>query len=130
MMKTLIKMFIIIVTVNCSSCSNKAEIHFDNIDLGKIEIKDTVYGEAKIQNIGNKPLKINRVVASCNCTTTGYDTTLIAKGDFVVIKYKISLKDTGYFSKKVTFSANTKDQFHSFTISGVAFENTLKNIDQ
>lgn len=107
---------IVLLVMACSS--KKTRLRVDNIVVDNVKFNDTVQGEAKVYNVGDTDLKINKVAGTCECTATTFDSGFIKKGGFAKIFYKIKLSKPGHFIKKITFEANTELRFHSFIISG------------
>src|SRR5512133_1389590 len=63
-----------------------------------------------VKNTGDSTLTINRVKASCGCTTVGYD-SIIAPGKTGKVIQSIDLKNihTGPFKKNMTILSNAKN---------------------
>lgn len=103
---TLLLMFAVTLTA-----SAQASIKFDKntLDLGVFSEADGVQsGTYTFTNVGNQPLVLNNVVASCGCTTTSYTKTPIRPGEKgeIKIKYNGAGKFPGHFKKSVTVRTN------------------------
>ncbi len=69
-------------------------------------------------NTGNSPLVLNRVVASCGCTTPEWTREPIAAGKKGSIKVTYNAASTGPFSKTITIYSNSKDGFVTLNVKG------------
>jgi len=72
-------------------------------------------------NIGNAPLVINEVIASCGCTIPKYDKRPIAPGQkgSIEITYNGQGKFAGHFKKSITIKSNAKTEMTRIYIEGV-----------
>ena len=81
-MKKLLSLAVMLV-FGLTTALAQAEIKFDKVtqDLGTFSeespVKKAVF---TFTNVGNKPLVLNQVVASCGCTVPRYDKKPIAPG--------------------------------------------------
>jgi hypothetical protein len=93
-------------------------------DLGKV----TTY--FKVVNVGDKPLSLLSVRASCGCTTPTYSNKPIAPGDTgqVVVTYNPAGRP-GKFDKKVKVETNASSVATVLTIKGVVIgdKHTLRS---
>ncbi|RZK69440.1 MAG: DUF1573 domain-containing protein [Pedobacter sp.] len=91
--------------------SDAPDFKFDKetFDFGKIPTTKPVSVEFKFTNIGEKPLIITNVAASCGCTVPEWPKTPIKKGQSGVIKVTYTPTPTAMpFTKPVTITSNAK----------------------
>lgn len=92
-----------------------AEIKFDTLthDFGEFSEKDPIVScEFGFTNVGNAPLVIHQVVASCGCTSPKYTETPVKPGERGSIKvtYNGKGKFVGPFRKVVTVRYNSREK--------------------
>ena len=96
-MKKLLSLAVMLV-FGLTTALAQAEIKFDKVaqDLGTFSeespVKKAVF---TFTNVGNKPLVLNQVVASCGCTVPRYDKKPIAPGQKGTIS--VTYNGTGKF---------------------------------
>ena len=92
------------------------EVH----DFGKIEESvGTVTTEFTFKNEGNAPLLLQRVQASCGCTTPQYTNEPVLPGKTGTIKVTYStVGRVGTFNKEVTVFTNVPDTIYKLQIKG------------
>lgn len=73
-----------------------------------------------IKNIGNAPLVLTRVVASCGCTTPEYNTEPIAPGQEgkLVVSFDPAGRP-GQFLKTIAVYSNGRDGAYTLRVKGV-----------
>lgn len=88
------------------------------------ESKKTVSTTFTFKNTGKAPLVINRVVASCGCTTPEWSKEPIAPGGsgFVKATYN-AIGRPGAFNKTITVFTNSPEGSVPLTIKGVVQPN-------
>ncbi len=98
----------------------KAEFVKEVHDFGKVEESaGTVTTEFKFKNTGKAPLIIQRVQASCGCTTPEYTNEPILPGKTGTIKVTYStVGRPGVFNKDVTIFTNVPDAIYKVHIKG------------
>lgn len=98
----------------------KAEFSKEIHDFGKVEESaGTVTTEFTFKNTGNAPLIIQRVQASCGCTTPEYTNEPILPGKTGTIKVTYStVGRVGVFNKDVTVFTNVPDTVYKVKIKG------------
>ena len=98
----------------------KAEFTKEIHDFGKIEESaGTVSTEFTFKNTGKAPLIIQRVQASCGCTTPEYTNEPILPGKTGTIKVTYSTTGRpGVFNKDVTIFTNVPDTVYKVKIKG------------
>lgn len=124
MKKFLMVALLMFIGITMASAQNQAEIKFDQITINvgtfpeSAPVKKAVY---TFTNVGNAPLVINQVVASCGCTVPKYDKRPIAPGQkgLVEITYNGQGKFPGHFKKSITIKSNAKTEMTRLYIEGV-----------
>lgn len=124
MKKFLMVTLLMFIGITMASAQNQAEIKFDQITINvgtfpeNAPVKKAVY---TFTNVGNAPLVINQVVASCGCTVPKYDKRPIAPGQkgSVEITYNGQGKFPGHFKKSITIKSNAKTEMTRLYIEGV-----------
>lgn len=98
----------------------KAEFAKEVHDFGKVEESaGTVSTEFTFKNVGKSPLIIQRVQASCGCTTPEYTNEPVLPGKTGVIKVTYStVGRPGVFNKDVTVFTNVPDAVYKVHIKG------------
>lgn len=127
-MKKLFSLFIMLV-IGATICvaQNQAEIKFDKItqDLGTFSVNSPVKTATfTFTNVGNAPLVLNQVVASCGCTVPRYDKKPVAPGQkgTITVTYNGTGKFAGHFKKSITVRSNGKVEMTRLYIEGVMTE--------
>lgn len=85
-----------------------ADIKFESVsfDFGTLKVGDVKVGVYTFTNTGNKPLILDDVKTSCDCTTIEYPKAPIMPGKSGVIKATYTAKDLGQISKYITVFSN------------------------
>lgn len=86
-------------------------------DFGKISQNNPVTYEFEFKNVGDAPLVIANVQASCGCTAPSYTQEPIAPGKSGKITVKYNAATLGVFNKTITITSNT-DELITLTIKG------------
>lgn len=126
---------------------NGPKIQFDKMvhDFGTVQQNDPTQTVFTFTNASDEPIKLNRVKASCGCTTPSYTQDAVAPGQTGEINVKYNSARIGAFNKSVTVhydSAATPvvlrirgkvekpvDQIsYNHTIGGIAFDKINYNI--
>ena len=95
-------------------------------DFGKIKVGVPVNHEFTFSNMGDVPLVISSVQASCGCTVTSYSKDPIQPGGQGFVKATYNAAKVGQFTKTVTVNANTDEGTVLLTIKGEVVESTLQ----
>lgn len=111
------------VITNTEQSENVAEIKFDTLsyDFGKFSASDPIVKcTFTFTNIGNAPLVIKQVVASCGCTVATYTNRPVMPGETgtVYVTYNGTGKFPGHFRKTITVRSNAKTEMLRLSISG------------
>jgi hypothetical protein len=109
--------------VTTASAQAQAEIKFDKvtINLGTFSEKDAVQSATfTFTNVGQAPLVINQVVASCGCTVPKYEKKPVAPGQqgTINVTYNGKGKFPGHFKKSITVRTNGKTEMTRLYIEG------------
>lgn len=85
-----------------------AEIKFDKltVDFGTLKVGDVKIVTITYTNIGKKPLILDDVISSCDCTTVEWSKKPVMPGQKGTIKAKYTAKNTGLISKRLTVLSN------------------------
>lgn len=114
MKKTIV---ILVLTILCFSAQsqnkpqvNGAEIKFENLtcDFGTVKIGNVKVGTYTFTNIGNKPLILDDVKTSCDCTTIEFPKAPIMPNKTGVIKVTYTAEDPGQINKWITVLSNAQ----------------------
>lgn len=113
--------------VTTASAQAQAEIKFDKvtINLGTFSEKDAVQSATfTFTNVGQAPLVINQVVASCGCTVPKYEKKPVAPGQqgTINVTYNGKGKFPGHFKKSITVRTNGTVEMTRLYIEGVMTE--------
>ena len=124
-MKKLVLMILFMtIGITMVSAQNQAEFKFDQITINvgtfpaSSPVKKAVF---TFTNVGNAPLVINEVIASCGCTIPKYDRRPIDPGQegSIEITYNGQGKFTGHFKKSITIKSNARTEMTRIYIEGV-----------
>lgn len=85
-----------------------AEIKFDKltVDFGTLKVKDVKVVTITYTNIGKKPLILDDVISSCDCTTVTWSKQPVMPGKKGTIKATYTAKNPGLISKRITVLSN------------------------
>ena len=85
-----------------------AEIEFEKkvVDFGNLKVGDVKVVTITYKNIGKKPLILDDVISSCDCTTVDWSKQPIMPGKKGTIKATYTAKHTGLISKRLTVLSN------------------------
>ena len=85
-----------------------AEIQFDKltVDFGTLKVGDVKVVTITFTNIGKKPLILDDVISSCDCTTVTWEKKPVMPGQKGTIKATYTAKNTGLISKRLTVLSN------------------------
>lgn len=124
MKKFLLITLLLVMGVTFAVAQNQAEIKFDKVsyDFGTFSENDPVHKTTfTFTNVGNAPLVINQVIASCGCTIPRYDKRPIAPGQkgCIEVTYNGTGKFAGHFKKSITVRTNGKNEMTRLYIEGV-----------
>jgi len=103
--------------VSCGEQQTEAQvgqytfIEVDEVyDAGTAAKGEIVTADIKIKNVGDYPLVIANIKASCSCTVSDYDENPIPPGETTIIRATVDTDRTGSgrVNKPISITANTK----------------------
>lgn len=95
-------------TTSTSYSGTGAEISFDKltVDFGTLKVGDVKVQIITFTNIGKKPLILDDVISSCDCTNVDWSKEPIMPGKKGTIKATYTAKNPGMISKRITVLSN------------------------
>lgn len=108
------------VAITAMKAVVEAEFKFEEEthDFGKIPQGKPVTYEFKFTNVGDSPIIISNVEASCGCTVPKYSSTPVKKGEAGVITATFNAAAIGAFNKVITVKSNAKTPVKYLYIKG------------
>ncbi len=100
------------VTLGLTFMANAQEIQFTNLgenntlDYGQVQKGGDGVRVIEFKNVGNAPLVLPNVKASCGCTVPSYEKDPVMPGKSAQIKVKYSTGRVGPINKTVTITSN------------------------
>ncbi|WP_317898341.1 DUF1573 domain-containing protein [Aurantibacillus circumpalustris] len=88
------------------------------INLGDIVQNKPVTLEFEFTNVGDNPVLITNVQASCGCTSTNYIKTPILPGESTKISAVFNAAAKGVFKKQITVITNAEDGPRTLSFTG------------
>ena len=85
-----------------------AEIEFSKkvVDFGTLKVGDVKGVTITYTNIGKKPLMLDDVISSCDCTEVEWSKAPVMPGKTGTIKATYTAKNVGLISKRITVLSN------------------------
>lgn len=85
-----------------------AEIEFvkKTVDFGTLKVGDVKVVTVTYKNIGKKPLILDDVISSCDCTEVDWSKAPVMPGKTGTIKATYTAKNIGLISKRITVLSN------------------------
>lgn len=85
-----------------------AEIEFEKkvVDFGTLKVGDVKVVTVTYKNIGKKPLILDDVISSCDCTEVEWSKAPVMPGKTGTIKATYTAKNEGLISKRITVLSN------------------------
>lgn len=85
-----------------------AEIEFEKktVDFGTLKVGDVKVVTVTYKNIGKKPLILDDVISSCDCTEVEWSKAPVMPGKTGTIKATYTAKNVGLISKRITVLSN------------------------
>ena len=85
-----------------------AEIEFSKkvVDFGTLKVGDVKVVTITYTNIGKKPLILDDVISSCDCTEVEWSKAPVMPGKTGIIKATYTAKNVGLISKRITVLSN------------------------
>ncbi|OFY36605.1 MAG: hypothetical protein A2W91_03445 [Bacteroidetes bacterium GWF2_38_335] len=91
-------------------------------DFGEVPMGVPVSFTFKFKNTSLKPVIIQEVEASCDCTAAEYPKQPIKPGETAKIVATYKADEKGAFFKSITVTANTKTKQHILKMTGVVVD--------
>ncbi|MBR0490073.1 MAG: DUF1573 domain-containing protein [Prevotella sp.] len=123
-MKKILMMTLLVFSMMATAqAQGQAEIKFDKVthNFGTFSEKDGLQKTTfTFTNVGQAPLVINQVVASCGCTIPTYDKKPIQPGQkgTIEVSYNGKGKFPGTFKKSITVRSNAKTEMTRLYVEG------------
>lgn len=112
-------LIIFLAFFSCKIDEGDTKISFPNqVYLGEMSIKDTIFKEIEITNLGNNSLKIDSIGVSCGCTVVDYNKSPIMTNQRSTIKISFRPEQKGIINKIIMIDANTDPPFNIITLKG------------
>ncbi|WP_256004411.1 MULTISPECIES: DUF1573 domain-containing protein [Pedobacter] len=111
--------FGLVIVTNAQSKQAEFKFEKETHDFGKIAINKPAVTVFNFVNVGDQPLIITKVEATCGCTVPEYTKVPVKKGETGSIK--VTYNPTGQplpFSKNVTITSNAKTPVKVLYIKG------------
>lgn len=89
---------------------NGPEIKFDKLsfDFGVLKVGDVKEATITFTNVGNKPLILDEVISSCDCTKVDWGKAPVLPGKTGTIKATYKAENSGLISKRITVLSNAE----------------------
>ncbi len=124
-MKTFISMCMIFLAgYSTMTAQNTAKFQFQTevIDYGEIKKGSDGVRVFEFTNVGNAPLIIDNVFASCGCTVPSWTKTPVAPGEKGEIKVKYDTNIVGPIRRTVSVYSNADEPTKALKIKGKVVE--------
>ena len=97
-----------------------AEIQFEKnfFDFGKVKVGEVKEVSLSFTNTGKKPLILDEVHSSCDCTTVEWSKAPVMPGQKGTIKATYTAKDPGMISKRITVFSNAESYKNVLELKG------------
>jgi hypothetical protein len=112
----------IAVTV-CLQAQNVRRVTPEKIEFGRLPEGRTVEGDIRFTNAGAAPVRIQRIQASCGCTTTKTEKMTVEPGDTASVHYSVRTQGfRGIVRKTITFYfTDPQEKELEFVIEGTLY---------
>lgn len=106
-MKRFILLLVLLGLAEYSTAQGVFKFSEESYDFGKIMEGDPAVHEFRFKNVGDQPIVLGNVRASCGCTTPKWTREPVLPGDEGIIKASYSSRGRpGNFNKSITISSN------------------------
>lgn len=116
------RFIIIIMTIMLAICGAMSQPRFSpdaaEVDLGRVEWKQSTNVQYIIANTGDAPLVLTEVEPDCSCTVANWTETPIAPGEEGTIELTFEAETLGHFQKSVTVWTNAEPHIVSLSFKG------------
>ncbi len=111
--------FLIFLISNNGFSQGKFSFEIEEHDFGTVVEGDKAEKVFKFKNVGNEPIVISNVKASCGCTTPDWPKNPILPGEENSVKAIYNSKGRpGRFFKTITITSNAEEGMKRLTIKG------------
>jgi hypothetical protein len=110
------------IAMNTSSTNGIFEFETEIIDYGTIQQNSNGERVFKFKNVGNAPIIITKVNASCGCTVPTKPNQPIMPNETAEIGVKYATNRVGSFSKTLTITSNASEKTKTVRIKGVVLK--------
>jgi hypothetical protein len=119
----LFAVFVPMTLVGLSQAQNIRPITPEKIEFGRLLEGRTLEGDIRFANTGREPVQIQRVQASCGCTTTKIEKMRVEPGDTANVHYSVRTQGfRGLVRKTITvYFTEPKEKELQFVIQGTLF---------
>jgi hypothetical protein len=119
----LITVFLSISLPGAAPAQNIRPVTPGKIEFGRLQEGRTVEGDIRFTNAGKAPVQIQRVQASCGCTTTKIEKMKVEPGDTASVHYAVrTLGFRGLVRKTITvYFTDPNEKDLEFVIEGTLF---------
>jgi hypothetical protein len=103
------------------SAQSEAILEFEKsiVNLGKINLNDTLHFELNYKNSGTKPLIISEVKSKCACTLIEFSGLPLLSGKKASLKIRLIANTTGKFYKEIYVYSNTEISPQIINLKGI-----------
>jgi len=120
------QLFVVLISISVIGllqAQNIRPITPETIEFGRLPEGRTVEGDIRFTNAGSVPVQIERVQASCGCTTTKIEKMTVVSGDTASIHYAVRTQGfRGVVRKTITvFFTDPKEKELEFVIKGTLY---------
>jgi hypothetical protein len=125
-MRPRFRLLTVLVTMQIIACLHAQAVRRvtpEKIEFGRLPEGRTVEGELRFTNAGTAPAHIQRIQASCGCTTTKTEKMTVEPGDTASIHYSVRTQGfRGIVRKTITiYFTDPKEQELEFVIQGTLY---------
>ncbi|WP_084523952.1 DUF1573 domain-containing protein [Adhaeribacter aquaticus] len=114
--------FCLAAFTNSLFAQGKLQFEKETHDFGNIAQGVPATYEFKFKNVGNQPVIISNVQASCGCTTPEWTKTPILPGKTGSVKAQYNAASMGAFNKSVTVTSNASNSSLVLFIKGTVLD--------
>lgn len=114
--------FCLVGMANRLYAQGKLQFEKETHEFGNIAQGTPASHEFKFKNIGNQPVVISNVQASCGCTTPEWTNTPVLPGKSGFIKASYNAAAMGVFNKSITITSNASNGTQVLYIKGTVVD--------
>lgn len=90
----------------------------DEIWYGQLNKGDTIESDVLLYNTGQYPFKVERIIASCDCTTTWISKKLLPTGDSARLRVRLIAEEEGDLYRTIAIYGNISSSPLVISLSG------------